>query len=275
MPSDSHKGAAGIAPAPLDRDAALPSATPAVGKSPGPGDSVRFDLTTLELLGSGALSGAIAKTTLAPIDRIKLMYMVDRNKTFTIRNAARTAADIAASAGVRGLWAGNGAAMLRVVPYSALTFTSFARFERGLIRSFGGEKGIFSRFLAGAAAGATATALTYPLDLLRARMAAHWTEKPRYSSVYSAVTTIVRVEGPSALWSGLWPTLIGIIPYAGLSFGTYETLKFAVMNQYPEVDGPRGHPTIVRLGCGCVAGLVAGTATYPLHVLRRRLQVHQ
>lgn len=32
-------------------------------------------------------------------------------------------------------------------------------------------------------------------------------------------------EGPLTLYRGLTPTLIGVIPYAGTSFGIYETLK--------------------------------------------------
>ena len=62
---------------------------------------------------------------------------------------------------------------------------------------------IMPRFLAGAAAGATATALTYPLDLLRARQAAHWAVTPRYKNVTAGLREIVRTEGPRALLGGL------------------------------------------------------------------------
>lgn len=36
---------------------------------------------------------------------------------------------------------------------------------------------------------------------------------------------ILKNEGPRTLYRGLTPTLLGVIPYAGTSFGTYETLK--------------------------------------------------
>ena len=69
----------------------------------------------------------------------------------------------------------------------------------------------------------TATVVTYPFDLLRARMAA--TFNLRFDSYGGAVKDIVRKEGVGSLWSGVGPTLVGIVPYAGISFGTFGTLK--------------------------------------------------
>jgi len=36
---------------------------------------------------------------------------------------------------------------------------------------------------------------------------------------------ISREEGLKTLFRGFTPTMLGVIPYAGLSFFTYETLK--------------------------------------------------
>ena len=40
-----------------------------------------------------------------------------------------------------------------------------------------------------------------------------------------ALTTILRSEGPLALYKGLIPTLVGIAPYAALNFASYDLLK--------------------------------------------------
>lgn len=37
--------------------------------------------------------------------------------------------------------------------------------------------------------------------------------------------TIWREEGPRTLYRGYCATILGVIPYAGTSFYTYETLK--------------------------------------------------
>jgi hypothetical protein len=104
-------------------------------------------------------------------------------------------------------------------------------------------------------------------------MAAHWSMVPRYGSYGGALATIVRTEGVTALWSGLRPTLLGIVPYAGLSFATYNTLKayWSSKTHLPEAD----MPTMPRLCAGGIAGLLAQSATYPLDVVRRRMQVPQ
>ena len=68
--------------------------------------------------------------------------------------------------------------------------------------------------------------VSYPFDLLRARMAAHWGLENRYRQGYmDAMLEITRKEGVLALYRGLNPTLLGVIPYGGLSFMTFNTLK--------------------------------------------------
>jgi solute carrier family 25 protein 16 len=62
------------------------------------------------------------------------------------------------------------------------------------------------------------------------------------------------------------PTLIGILPYAGLKFYIYEDLKSRVPEDYKR-------SVILKLSCGALAGLFGQTLTYPLDVVRRQMQV--
>jgi hypothetical protein len=72
------------------------------------------------------------------------------------------------------------------------------------------------------------------------------------------------MEENACLVSG--PTLIGMLPYAGLKFYIYEELKTHV---------PVEHQTsvVVKLACGALAGLLGQTFTYPLDVVKRQMQV--
>lgn len=61
-----------------------------------------------------------------------------------------------------------------------------------------------------------------------------------------------------------------MIPYAGVSFLTYGTLKRYVGTWFPSLEDRK---TVRDLGCGAVAGAVSQTASYPFEVIRRRMQV--
>lgn len=47
----------------------------------------------------------------------------------------------------------------------------------------------------------------------------------RYSNITHVFVRISREEGLKTLYRGFTPTILGVVPYAGLSFYTYETLK--------------------------------------------------
>ena len=62
----------------------------------------------------------------------------------------------------------------------------------------------------------TAVIATYPLDLMRARIAFQVNGEEMYYGVISTVHTIVRAEGISALYKGITATLLGMVPYGGM-----------------------------------------------------------
>merc|ERR1711920_666268 len=72
--------------------------------------------------------------------------------------------------------------------------------------------------------------------------------------------------------SGLRPTLLGIVPYAGISFCMFETLKVRLAH-WQGLSSDKNLPASYRLGAGSFSGLVAQSLTYPLDIVRRRMQV--
>jgi solute carrier family 25 protein 16 len=80
--------------------------------------------------------------------------------------------------GIRGLWKGNWSSVVRIYPYAAIQFASFERYKR-VLRSMSNSGTMFfgGHFLAGSMAGATAVCFTYPLDVVRARLAFQFASK--------------------------------------------------------------------------------------------------
>ena len=223
---------------------------------------------------SGALAGGVSKFCTAPIDRVKLMYQVSAHKTFSAASAARTVEKILRKDGFVALWRGNSVAVLRDVPYAAIIFSSYTLVEESICGSLGRQPDLWTRGAAGGVAGAIATFLTYPLDMLRARFGAEF-GGPRYTSYYHGVREIVRTEGASALFLGLRPTLLGVMPYSALSFAAFETLKSMTVRWNLEHGGEANDGELLvrqKLAAGAAAGAFAQTSTYPLHVVRRRMQ---
>ncbi|KAM6216855.1 mitochondrial coenzyme A transporter SLC25A42 [Rhynchocyon petersi] len=222
----------------------------------------------LSSLLSGALAGALAKTAVAPLDRTKIIFQVS-SKRFSAKEAFRLLYYTYLNEGFFSLWRGNSATMVRVVPYAAIQFSAHEEYKRVLGRYYGfcGDAlPPWPRLLAGALAGTTAASLTYPLDLVRARMAV--TPKEMYSNIFHVFIRISREEGLKTLYHGFTPTLLGVIPYAGLSFFTYETLK----NLHKEYSGHRQPYPFERMIFGACAGIIGQSASYPLDVVRRRMQ---
>lgn len=169
--------------------------------------------------------------------------------------------------GITGLWKGNVPAELMYVSYAALQFTTYRSLSMAL-EQVAGEKTLnksLESFIAGAGAGATATAATYPLDLLRTRFAAQGTERV-YTSLFRAVKDIHRDEGAKGFFRGLGPGLAQIVPFMGLFFAIYESLR-TPLAQYNLPFGS-GDAT-----AGVIASVIAKTGVFPLDLVRKRIQV--
>ncbi|CAK6955228.1 mitochondrial coenzyme A transporter SLC25A42-like [Scomber scombrus] len=224
--------------------------------------------TALDTLLCGAFAGAVAKTVIAPLDRTKIIFQVSSNR-FSAKEAFRLIYCTYMKDGLLSLWRGNSATMVRVMPYAAIQFCSHDQYKK-LLGSYFGFQGKalppFPRFLAGSLAGTTAAMLTYPLDMVRARMAV--TAREMYSNIMHVFVRISQEEGVKTLYRGFTPTILGVIPYAGITFFTYETLK-----KLHTEKTKRAQPyPYERLAFGACAGLIGQSASYPLDVVRRRMQ---
>ncbi|KAG8003564.1 Mitochondrial coenzyme A transporter SLC25A42 [Nibea albiflora] len=167
--------------------------------------------------------------------------------------------------GLLSLWRGNSATMVRVMPYAAIQFFSHEQYKTHLGGYYGYQgKALppFPRFLAGSLAGTTAAMLTYPLDMVRARMAV--TAREMYSNIMHVFVRISQEEGVKTLYRGFTPTILGVIPYAGITFFTYETLK-KLHSEKTKRSQPYPYE---RLAFGACAGLIGQSASYPLDVVR-------
>jgi solute carrier family 25 protein 42 len=215
---------------------------------------------------SGAIAGGIAKTCIAPLDRTKIHFQIHDSK-FSIKEAVKFLSDTYNQHGFTALWRGNSATMIRILPYAALQYCSHEQFKIILKVDTNERKknGKAKSFLAGSLAGLVSSTCTYPLDLARARMAVSQSDKVRLTEIFK---TLVIKDGYLALYRGCLPSILGIIPYAGVTFFTYETAK----RLHYEQTGKKEPNHLQRMAFGALAGLLGQSASYPFDVVRRRMQ---
>ncbi|KAL0289971.1 UNVERIFIED_CONTAM: putative mitochondrial adenine nucleotide transporter BTL3 [Sesamum angustifolium] len=111
---------------------------------------------TAKHLWAGAVAAMVSRTFVAPLERLKLEYIVRGEK----RDLFELIKSIAASQGIVGFWKGNFVNILRTAPFKAINFYAYDTYRNQLLRLSGKDETTnFQRFLAGAAAGITATVL--------------------------------------------------------------------------------------------------------------------
>ncbi|KAF5461423.1 hypothetical protein F2P56_017526 [Juglans regia] len=120
--------------------------------------------------------------------------------------------------------------------------------------------------VAGACAGVSSTLCTYPLELVKTRITV---ERGVYKGLFDAFLKILKEEGPAELYRGLTPSLIGVIPYAAANYFAYDTLR----KTYRKIYRQEKIGNIETLLIGSAAGAISSSATFPLEVARKHMQV--
>ena len=135
-----------------------------------------------------------SKTAVAPLDRIKILLQA-HSKHYKHLGVFSGLRQIVKLESFWALYKGNGAQMVRIFPYAATQFTAFEIYKRYLGTIMPAEflwVKHADKFFAGAGAGVTAVTLTYPLDVVRARLAFQVTGEHKYSGIYNTAMSIFK-----------------------------------------------------------------------------------
>uniref|UniRef100_A0A803JCC6 Solute carrier family 25 member 16 n=1 Tax=Xenopus tropicalis TaxID=8364 RepID=A0A803JCC6_XENTR len=215
---------------------------------------------------AGGVASCCAKTTIAPLDRIKILLQA-QNVHYRHLGILATAFAVQKKEGFLGLYKGNGAMMVRIFPYGAIQFMAFDKYKK-----------VFKKTL-----NISIYLYIFPFIIIKiARLAFQVKGEHRYNGIIHAFKTIYLKEGGiRGYYRGLVPTIVGMAPYAGFSFFTFETLKTAGLRHAPELLGKPSsdNPDVMVLKthasllCGGIAGAIAQSISYPLDVTRRRMQL--
>ncbi|KAJ1907008.1 mitochondrial thiamine pyrophosphate transporter, partial [Tieghemiomyces parasiticus] len=273
--------------------ATAPPAASADGAAPNrsaPAASV--ELSPAQHALSGGTAGVVSRFLIAPFDVIKIHLQLQTGRpTWSTPRGAATVAPPSATGtyegiaqfvtrilreeGVRGLWKGNLAAEYLYLTYGAAQFLAYSQYKQYLqslrVRGQPLSPSVTS-FTSGLLTGITATTLTYPFDLLRTRFAAQSPTKQVYSGILNSVHKIYQSEGIMGFYRGVWPSLVQVMPYISLVFGTYDLCSRWFQQATDTQPALRPLAAFQDVICGGLAGTVSKAAVFPLDVVRKRLQ---
>jgi solute carrier family 25 protein 16 len=204
--------------------------------------------------------------------------------------------------------------LLRIFPYAGIKFLAYEQIRAYFIPTKAQETPT-RRFVSGSLAGMFSVFFTYPLEVIRVRLAFETREGERNTlrsicrKIYNehpkpvnhnpatamgaaatnAVEHVVPRSGLPNFFRGFTPTLLGMVPYAGASFLAHDTmsdiLRHPTLASYTTLPHTQREETAMsthkpaqlrywaELSSGGFAGFISQTVSYPLEVIRRRMQV--
>ena len=218
----------------------------------------------------------MSRFVIAPLDVVKIRLQLQSHSLSDplscdgiqgpiYKGAFPTLRAIVRQEGIRALWKGNVPAEIMYVAYGGVQFTTYRSITQAQALLPNRPPSAVESFISGAAAGAAATTVTYPLDLLRTRFAAQGSERI-YAGLMSSIRDINSHEGPRGFFRGLSAAIGQIVPYMGLFFMSYEFFHQYIGSK--TLPFGSGDAT-----AGIFASVFAKTAVFPLDLVRKRLQV--
>merc|ERR1712167_159769 len=186
-------------------------------------------------LAAGGVSGAVAKTITAPLEKVKLAIQnQDSNPRVLSGEMARYSGmgdcffRHIKELGPQSLWRGNVANCIRYVPTAAFNLA----FKDNIKKIFPkyNKNTDFGKFAAaqigsGAAAGGLTNTLVYPHIYVRTVLGADLGKVKKYDGMADCLKKTVAENGFMSLYNGIGPSSIGIVVYRGTKFGLQDTIK--------------------------------------------------
>jgi len=228
----------------------------------------------------GGTIGAISKTIMSPVERVKILMQTMDSNPKVISGEVKPYASImdcfkrvSAEQGVKAFWRGNFVNCLRYAPQqgSALAFNDF--FKK-IFPKKDKDKEFFlfmmNNLLSGGCAGATAMVICYPMDFARTRLASDLQGgKGQFDGIYDCLSKTVKQQGFLGLYRGTAVSIAGAFVYRAGQLGLYGSVMG--LNPYNDDKGWKGFFSAVLVST--LARSVVLPFNYPFDTVRRRLML--
>ncbi|KAI9274317.1 putative mitochondrial ornithine transporter 1 [Phascolomyces articulosus] len=217
---------------------------------------------------AGNMSGMAQVIVGQPIDTIKVRLQLDHTR---FNGAWDCALQTIRKEGFFALYKGMASPLVGIGAVNAVLFAANSSIKKAMQAYPGQTLSIGQIAIAGAGAGIVNSALASPVELLKIKLQAQYSNEGgagrQFKGPIDCARQLIRNDGFSALFRGMYVTILREIPaYAGFYSGFEVTKRYLTKGQ--EEDA-----TILQLmASGSVGGMSYWLASYPLDVVKSVVQ---
>lgn len=245
---------------------------------------------------AGSASGCLTRFICHPLDVLKIRFQlqiepISKGSSISkYRSLPQTFSCIIKEESVTALWKGHVSGQILSAIYGVVYFSSYDLFTKVSYDWLMSHDEYVSQseviahwkpvvnFTCGSLSGFCSTVLSHPFDVVRTRMVSQ-SEPKTYLSTKHAFQSMIKFEKLPGLYRGFVPTISQIMPFSGAQFASYTFFKELwsrkLEHDYVDIHFMDNHDLKINNSfiCGAMSGTVAKLITYPLDLIKKRLQI--
>ncbi|XP_064357191.1 mitochondrial 2-oxoglutarate/malate carrier protein [Dromaius novaehollandiae] len=221
----------------------------------------------------GGLAGMGATVFVQPLDLVKnrMQLSGEGAKRREYRTSLHAVASILRREGLRGIYTGLSAGLLRQATYTTTRLGIYTVLLERRTGAAGAPPPFAVKALLGMAAGAAGAFVGTPAEVALIRMTADGrlppAERRGYRNVFDALLRITREEGVPTLWRGCVPTMARAVVVNAAQLASYSQSKQFLLD-----SGYFGDDVLCHFCASMISGLVTTAASMPVDIAKTRIQ---
>jgi len=224
----------------------------------------------------GGFASCVAEFITMPVDVVKTRPQMDGSggAVKQYNGSVDCASKLVKAEGPGALFKGLPPALVRQSTYGSLRYGLYGPIKNSLGIKAGEPVPLWKKIVAGGGAGAIASAVANPTDLMKVRLQTDGMLKDaegnlmpkKYTGMINCLTTTIKEEGVAALWTGVGPTVGRATALAAAELASYDEAKTQLLK-----TGYFSPGLLLTATTAFISGYISTVASSPFDVVKSRV----